>query len=89
MSLAISAVSKKNTAQVEQEANEQVAPKLTENAQIKLLAEQGHSTNQIAQAVGLPTDIVALTLGDATPASSAISSASALVALSGRLSLYA
>lgn len=89
MSLAISAVSKKNTAQVEQEASQQAAPKLTANAQIKLLAEQGHSTNQIAQTVGLPTDIVALTLGDTTPASSAISSASALVALSGRLSLYA
>lgn len=63
--------------------------KLSENEQIKQLAEQGQSTKQIANSVGLPESIVALTLGDTTSTTSSTSSASALVALSGRLSVHA
>ncbi len=65
------------------------APKLDERAQIQQLALQGHSNVQIAATVGLPESVVALTLGDSTTASATTSSASALVALSGRLSVSA
>ena len=87
MSLSVSAVSQNNSFADAQLAP--AAPKLTEAAQIKLLAEQGHSNKQIATATGLPVTLVESTLGDTTSSTSATSSASALVALSARLSVYA
>ena len=88
MSLSVSAVSQNNSF-----ADAQLAPaatpKLTEAAQIKLLAELGHSNQQIATATGLPVTLVESTLGDTTSSTSATSSASALVALSARLSVFA
>ena len=65
------------------------AAKLDERTQIQQLALQGHSNEQIAAVVGLPVSAVALTLGDATILSASTSEASALIALSGRLSVSA
>ncbi len=87
MSLSVSAVSQ-SSPYTDTDPAPKAAPKLTETQQIDLLAQQGQSTQQIATAVGLPVTLVESTLGDATSSSSAISSASALVALSGRLSVY-
>ncbi len=88
MSFSVSAVSQ-NGNFIDTDLTPKAAPKLTETQQIDLLAQQGQSTQQIATAVGLPVTLVASTLGDATTtSSSATSSASALVALSARLSVY-
>ncbi len=88
MSLSVSAVSQTSPV-AEASLTPKAAPKLTETAQIKLLAEQGKSTQQIATATGLPLTLVDSTLGDSTTSSSSsTSSASALVALGARLSVY-
>jgi hypothetical protein len=88
MSFSISAVSQ-NSPYNDTDPAPKPAPKLTEAEQIKQLAEQGRSNQQIATATGLPVTLVDTTLGDSTTSSSsATSSASALVALSGRLSVY-
>lgn len=89
MSFSVSAVSQNNSF-AESELTQKAAPKLTEAAQIKLLAEQGHSNQQIATATGLPVTLVESTLGDTSSTStSSVSQASALLALGSRLSVHA
>jgi len=88
MSFSVSAVSQSSPL-TDTDLTPNAAPKLTETQQIDLLARQGQSTQQIATAVGLPLTLVESTLGDSTTTSSSTtSSASALVALSARLSVY-
>jgi len=89
MSFSVSAVSQ-STPFTDTDLTPKPAPKLTETQQIDLLAQQGQSTQQIATATGLPVTLVASALGDSTTTSSSTtSSASALVALSARLSVHA
>ena len=65
------------------------APRLNEVAEIKLLAQEGHSVKVIAASVGLPETVVALTLADSAAPAAPVSSASALAALNAHISLVA
>ena len=88
MSLAISAVTSNNATFDTGSAPKQ-APKLTESEQIKQLASEGHTAQTIATTIGLPEPLVASDLGTTTTTSSTKSQASALLALSARLSVHA
>ena len=85
----LSAVGSNAVSAISDQQAQKPVPKPTQDEQIDTLASSGQSASQIATSLGLTVTEVDTTLGVTATGATATSSASALVALSGRLDVQA